>query len=214
MLARDAAEVRRLVQAEGASLEEGTLVSGWCSGDSLLMKRKVMLNSCMHAQDGLTALHVAAAAGHADMVGVLARAGRRLRRRHAGVFFRLFLASAAGACMVVLEALTHLPSQDGCDTALHLAAVGGGLNAAGRQECLEVLLGALGAAPDLPNRQGRTPLHVAAQTGNMPALAALLAAGAHRASQDREGRRPVDLAAAAAPWRRWRTWMRWTPRRR
>ena len=73
-----------------ASLEEGTLVSGWCSGDSLLMKRKVMLNSCMHAQDGLTALHVAAA-GRACRHGRRARrAGRRLRRRHAGVFFRLF----------------------------------------------------------------------------------------------------------------------------
>lgn len=123
----------------------------------------------MHAQEGLLPIHVAAAAGHADMLSILG----------------------------VLGASCDAGTRDGGDTALHLAAAGGGLNAPGRQECLEVLLGPLGARPDLVNKDGRTPLHLAAQAGNLPALAALLAAGAHRSAQDMQGQRPVDLAGAA-----------------
>ncbi|CAL8468295.1 g7835 [Coccomyxa elongata] len=118
-------------------------------------------------QEGQALLHVAAAQGYGDIVSVLALLGAKLDAR----------------------------TRDMGDTPLHLAAAAGSLKDRGRQEVLEILLG-LGASADLPNKEGRSPMHVAAMTGNISALDRLLAAGAPRACLDKDNMRPVDLASA------------------
>ncbi|BDA43756.1 probable Ankyrin-2 [Coccomyxa sp. Obi] len=126
-------------------------------------------NASLEAQteEGQAPLHVAAAQGYGDMVSVLALLGANLDAR----------------------------TRDMGDTPLHLAAAAGSLKDSGRQEVLDILLG-LGASADLPNKEGRSPMHVAAVTGNISALDRLLAAGAPRGCLDKDNMRPVDLAAA------------------
>lgn len=63
-------------------------------------------------------------------------------------------------------------------------------------QTLDALLAA-GAAADLPDETGMTPLMLAAARGSAPACERLLAAGADDAARDREGRTALDHAAAA-----------------
>ncbi len=63
-------------------------------------------------------------------------------------------------------------------------------------ESLDALLAA-GADPGAPAAGGVTPLHVAAETGNLPALRTLLAAGADADAADEGGHMPIDAAAEA-----------------
>ena len=52
----------------------------------------------------------------------------------------------------------------------------------------------LNASVFVADKQGRTPLHLAAMSGSEPAVDSLIAAGAPRTSRDGDGLTPRELA--------------------
>lgn len=118
---------------------------------------------------GLTAAHLAAAAGHAEVLAALA---------------------AAGALEPALRATGE--GGDAGQTALHLAAAGGHLEAA------RVLARAAGALQDEADARGRTALHAAVAAGHEEvARYLLLEEGASPLAADLSLSCPLHAAAAA-----------------
>ncbi|KAK7792802.1 hypothetical protein R5R35_013548 [Gryllus longicercus] len=102
---------------------------------------------------------------------------RASARGHAAVVCLLL---RCGACPNATTACGFTP--------LHMAACSDACGA-----CVRQLLGA-GAIADMWARTGQSPLHVAAARGNVPAVRALVAAGASRCARDDAGRMPCDMA--------------------
>ncbi|CAM9671654.1 unnamed protein product, partial [Phaeothamnion confervicola] len=151
--------------------------------------------------EGLTPLHAALLARQLESVRVLLDAGAKPNRRVESSS-ALHIAVALGAFPRHKDfagAAVHLLLQQGADptakddrthTPLHVAA------ALGVDACLEPLL-AVPTAPelvDLKDRQGNRPLHAAAAAGHVPAVTALLAAGATVGATDLLGLTPLHAA--------------------
>lgn len=60
-------------------------------------------------------------------------------------------------------------------------------------DCVRVLLQA-GASPDLQDKEGKTPLHVAVQMSNTTLISILIAGGASVDVLDQDGDSPLDPA--------------------
>ena len=93
------------------------------------------------------------------------------------------------ACLVFKDELHALGCEDHGMVAASLERASGGLR---------LLLGA-GAALDVLDNAGRTPLHDAVRAGQTASVAMLIAAGADTTALDSAGRRPADCAVADAP---------------
>ncbi|KAK9829005.1 hypothetical protein WJX72_003366 [[Myrmecia] bisecta] len=145
-------------------------------------------------------MHAAVYSKDAKMLSLLLSKGAKLEELNKDGMAPLHLAASLGYTVMV-KSLLELGSNKDCrdkdgGTALHHAAAAGGPNPTDRLAVLDLLIGC-GASLELPNKDGRAPMHVAAVTGNIRALMKLLAGGAHRAPQDKDGLRPVDLAHAS-----------------
>ena len=147
-------------------------------------------------EDGVTALHHAAFAGHSPCVSLLLEAhaavdkedanGSRLtalywalEEKHMGVV-RLLL--QAGADKDKDRITSHRRA------ALHIAV------ASGHSEVVKLLLKA-GADTDNNPLGGQTALHLAAENGNLEIMRLLLEAGADKDKKDLHGRTALDVAA-------------------
>jgi ankyrin repeat protein len=165
---------------------------------------------------GRTALHVAAAAGRADVAAALVAAGCDVNKR-LPLDYRAVLTYGVGAegggapaaadptdagaqaaasrkrgrpCAGEHAPAPAPPSLQ-CCTALHLAAAGGDV------ATLEALLAAPAADLGARSIDGATPLHFAALAGHAHAVARLARApGADLDAADRRGRTALHLAAA------------------
>ena len=188
VLERDSTAVRHLLQTESASLEEHTLMGG-CAA-SHVSSRNCHDSAAALAQEGLLPIHVAAAAGHADMLGVLGVLGASCNAgtRESGDT-PLHLAAAGGRqeCLEVLlgplGARPDLINKDG-RTPLNLAAQSGNVPA------LAALLAA-GAHRSAQDKEGQRPVDLAG------------AANAHEAVAYLDG---LDARAQGDKLRKYRKW--------
>lgn len=142
-------------------------------------------------------LHAAVLAQHCSRLRQLKHMGADLSEWNKDGQGPLHVAADLGNTKVVRTLMQLGADKDSRDkngdTPLQLAICGGGYDQRGKMDSMELLI-SHGANVELPNREGRTPLHTAARTGHIQALIRLLNAGAHRAPTDRDGYRPVDLA--------------------
>ena len=146
--------------------------------------------------DGATALMHAAARGTAECVHELLVGGAALEAASPSGFRALHCAAHFGrteALWVLIQAGADLDSavNNGL-RALHQAASG---NSEEHFQCLLRLV-LSGAALNAVDRVGCTPLHVAAASGDVTAIAELLKHGAALDARTVCGQRPVDLARA------------------
>ena len=150
--------------------------------------------------DGRTALHHAAAAGHAELVTVLVQRGAKTNTLDDGKWSPLHSAAAAGhalACSALLAAGADQSIEAGAgssgSTALILAA------SKGRATVVRTLLGA-GASTEAVDGSGASALHRAAGKGHLEIVEALLEGGGSAAAtlldaRDREGHTAFHAAA-------------------
>ena len=149
--------------------------------------------------DGRTALHHAAAAGHAELVTALATRGGKAHRVDDGKWSPLHSAAAAGhalACSALLAAGAAQGIEAGAgssgSTALILAA------SKGRAAVVRTLLGA-GASTQAVDGSGATALHRAAGKGHLEIVETLLEGGGSAAAlldaRDKEGHTAFHVAA-------------------
>ncbi|KAJ1555743.1 hypothetical protein HK405_013743 [Cladochytrium tenue] len=154
-------------------------------------------------------LHVAAWLGGIDTVQALLSAGASVDAPDSlgePPLFAALRAGAAGVPAVVAllagGASATAAAGPGASTALHVAAASGsgagklGLHVAG------LLLRAAGAsalpaAVEARDSKGRTPLHVAAEAGNVDLVSLLLSEGASATARDGIGRTPRTCAEDA-----------------
>jgi ankyrin repeat protein len=142
-----------------------------------------------------TPLHAAAAANQVAAVGALLGAGAEVdardRRGQTPAHAAAFLGKADALCALLRAgAAVHAADADG-QTPLHKAAW---MQEGRSPACVEALVGA-GADLEGVDAAGETPLHKAAFRGGVPALAALLAAGADPSTKVG---RPAELGRAGA----------------
>lgn len=145
---------------------------------------------------GRTALHWAAAAGHAGTVRLLAGKGADPRARDTLGTTPLLLAASEGRADAVRELLRLGADVNARDkwqaTALHWAAGGGHASA------LRALLEAPGADVEARDGEEATPLHRVAKGGKgaVEAAKVLLKAGARPDARNLAGQTPLDLCVA------------------
>jgi ankyrin repeat protein len=124
------------------------------------------------APENLTAVHIAAAVGHHQIFVALKRAGGKLNARTTDGITPLHLAARKGRKLGILNMLLQArcdPNErdaSGC-TALHWAC-------RGRNWRTAALLVTNKATLDVQDSRGRTPLHVGARKGRLPAVGQLL----------------------------------------
>jgi ankyrin repeat protein len=112
----------------------------------------------------------------------------------------------AVALLIEYKALVDLPTSTGVTPVMAAAGMGQGANPTrGRFKtdeegaaCMRLLLAA-GADPNLRGPQGQTALHVAAQRGANPVVAALAEFGADLEAKDAGGKTPLDYASGNLP---------------
>jgi hypothetical protein len=146
---------------------------------------------------GVTALIVAATAGHESIVDILLDAGAAVNATDAVDGTALMYAASKGYVGIVNKLLHHgaavnlVSPKDHLDsTALTLAA-GNGQNAV-----LEPLLNAGAEIDWRTERDGDSALLLAAELGHWSTVARLLSAGANPDLKDRYGKTACDIAAA------------------
>ncbi len=140
---------------------------------------------------GSPPLHVAAEAGHADVVELLLTHGGALDAADNEGLTALHLAARRGHAEMVKLLLSEGPQVDTRDevrqTALHLAAE------AGHSEAVELLLSG-GADPNATDERGKTPLHLAASSDYPEVVGLLISAGGRVKAKDDQGRTPMHYA--------------------
>ncbi|MGH9861583.1 MAG: ankyrin repeat domain-containing protein, partial [Candidatus Acidiferrales bacterium] len=142
--------------------------------------------------DGITALMMAANAGHAAAITQLAEAGAHIDAADNAGRTALMLAAAKGhvaAVQALIEAGAAVdPANQWGDTALTWAAN------EGHTAAVEILLAA-GAGVEAKNKQGATALLLASRGGFFAMLPPLLTAGARTDATDENGRTALMFAA-------------------
>lgn len=167
---------------------------------SLLIERGASLRP---ERDGWTAMSMAARKGHAECIGVLAKAGAGFDRQgsRTDVHHPLALAilseeRSLSTIKALAKAGASLDEKDpmGRTAAWKVLAVSAQKEAASRL----ALLARLGASVDEPDLQGETIAMAAAKEGKAKVLAAAFAGGADARRKDRSGKSLMDWALEGA----------------
>lgn len=142
---------------------------------------------------GLTALHVAALNGHAQVAGTLLDGGASVDAKEHTGWTALLVAAAGGHAEVVRVLLAGGASVEATNhdgrTALLVASYNG------HAEVVRALLDG-GASVDAKNHEGRAALHFAAYNGQAQVVRALLDGGASVDAKDPAGRTALHFAAS------------------
>ncbi|KAK3875802.1 hypothetical protein Pcinc_019336 [Petrolisthes cinctipes] len=147
--------------------------------------------STLQEHQGRRPLHLASDRGHENLVWVLLRAGAMVDARDQTEMTALHLAAWSGNLGVVTILIMH-----GADpllqvkghSAFHLAAEGGHVGV------LRELKHRRPQDLQLPTADYKTPLHLAADNGNLAAVKWLLEEGADQEAKDAMGLTPLDCA--------------------
>jgi len=199
--------------AEGRSLGNDLLEAAR-TGDAAAVRALLQTGAEVNAArgDGITALHLAAEHGHAEVVRTLLDAGAALERgTRIGHYTPLHLAARGGHGEVVALLLDAgadplAATTNSHATALHLAAA-----AVGGQRAVAALLDH-GADPDAREASaGQTPLIFAAAANRAEAIAVLLNEGADPGLTTHEVDVLRSLALDREASRRFREWLRQPP---
>ncbi|KAK2157499.1 hypothetical protein LSH36_190g04012 [Paralvinella palmiformis] len=192
----------------------------------LMRFNKTVVTTARNRTNDSTALHLASAGGHADVVRVLLDAGASATDENATGFTALHVAARYGQTEFVREMLSKVPAtvcsepphtgatdvtrETGPEhgfTPLHMAAQ------SGHEGLVRVLLNYPGVQADAPtvvnlhvkDKRGRTGLHLAASNGHLDMVALLLGQGADIDVYDKvsspkyetkDGKVPICYAAA------------------
>jgi hypothetical protein len=140
-----------------------------------------------------TPMHVAASAGHTDILSLLLEHGAGVDIREDFGLTPLHIASRSGqpkAGQFLLDRGANIEarSYEYYNTPLYFAAY------SGRVECFRMLL-KRGAVIDAPDSDSNTPLHVAVKSRNIKAMHFLLEHGADVNARNKHGQTPVQLMA-------------------
>lgn len=141
---------------------------------------------------GATALIRAASHDDRDMVNVLLNGGANVNLKDAGGYTAL-LRALEKKNEAIAEVLLSQPQVDLNAQGFSGMTVLSWYVAAGREDKVQNLL-ARGANPRLSDRDGDTPLHIAAQRGNVRLIDMLLAAGADPNVKNKLGGTPLMWA--------------------
>ena len=156
-----------------------------------LIKNGANVNDVM--SDGSSALHLASREGHTEVVKILVDGEAEVDIQNSEKNTPLHLAVERNQLSVVITLLeyhskTDLGNENG-DTALHLAV---------REKSIEIatrLLANSNASVDAQNSHGNSPLHEAAQDGNLKLTELLIRNGASTTVLNEQGKNPLVLAA-------------------
>ncbi|MEO0477934.1 MAG: ankyrin repeat domain-containing protein [Planctomycetota bacterium] len=170
------------------------------SGVSLLMhlcyRREFQLaESTLRVLPSIDAFEAAALGRSGDLSAAVERSPGLLTRRSPDGFTVLHLAAFFAHCEDVAWLLKRGAPADAIARNTSIVRPLHSAVAARSARCAEHLLNA-GAEVDAIQRGGFTPLHGAAQSGDLDLLELLLSRGADRAIESDDGKRAIDLAVA------------------
>eukprot|EP01063_Lacrimia_lanifica_P024743 TRINITY_DN3259_c0_g1_i1.p1 TRINITY_DN3259_c0_g1~~TRINITY_DN3259_c0_g1_i1.p1 ORF type:complete len:540 (+),score=155.24 TRINITY_DN3259_c0_g1_i1:69-1688(+) len=164
----------------------------------LLLDRHASVNALVEGdewEEATTPLHMAAANGHQEAMGVLLRRGAAADAADSTGLTPLHYASSRNDLPTIRTLLEHdanvnvptgTSSMRPFLTPLHLAT---------RPDVMRVLL-TYGAAVNVRDMRGWTPLHEAASKGVLSGMRALLDHGASVDAQTEDGKTPLDVASS------------------
>jgi ankyrin repeat protein len=145
--------------------------------------------------NGARGIHTAAKQGHAGVINAVIAKGEDVNVLTNDHYSALHLAIEAGKsavveCLLGHGANVHITGGPDNETPLHMACR---IGEARGEKCAKMLLKS-GANPNLPMSNGRTPLHISAQSGGVHNIRLLLENGANVSSEDSNGETAVHMA--------------------
>lgn len=183
----------RDLYAKAATLTD-TIQKAAARNDQHAVKGLVELGRVNDADtlEGLSALHVASAAGYTELVSYLLASGADVARfTHWSKRTPLLMAAANGHAEVVQLLLARDADPDAATTSKNTALMRASLR--GHVDVVGLLLAA-GANTGATNMEGCTALMRAAKAGQYEVASLLLSAGADASVRDHRGRSALDLA--------------------
>ncbi|XP_023333094.1 serine/threonine-protein phosphatase 6 regulatory ankyrin repeat subunit C [Eurytemora carolleeae] len=178
---------------DGSTLMHIAALNGHPETAMVLFKKGVPL--LMPNKSGARGIHTAAAKGHVAVVNSLIAKGESVDAATNDNYTALHLAVEAGKSAVV-EALlghgaqVHIKGGKIGEAPLHIAAR---IEEKRGEQCSRMLLKS-GADCNLPMEDGRTPLHIAAETGSLGVIQMLLESEADILIQDKDGETALHKA--------------------
>lgn len=142
-----------------------------------------------------TAMHHAAANGHAEVVLLLARHGAQVAARTKHGKTPLHVARSAAVAALLSLGADPLCRDDTSATPLHHLAAASSPEAGDDRAAINALVTADPLIVDATNKRRQTPLHLASQHNNTAVASALIATRAYVDAADTDGLRPLHYAA-------------------
>ncbi|XP_065174102.1 serine/threonine-protein phosphatase 6 regulatory ankyrin repeat subunit A isoform X3 [Atheta coriaria] len=176
---------------DGSTLMHIASLNGHADCAMMLFKKGVYLH--MPNKDGARSIHTAARYGHVGIINTLIQRGEKVDVTTNENYTALHIAVESAKPIVVETLLgygadVHIRGGKLKETALHIAA-----RVKDGERCALMLLKS-GAGPNLTTEDGQTPVHVAAQYGNMQTLQFLLEDGGDPQYKNKSGETPLHLA--------------------
>ncbi|XP_017781810.1 PREDICTED: serine/threonine-protein phosphatase 6 regulatory ankyrin repeat subunit A isoform X2 [Nicrophorus vespilloides] len=176
---------------DGSTLMHIASLNGHADCAMMLFKKGVYLH--MPNKDGARSIHTAARYGHVGIINTLIQKGEKVDVTTNENYTALHIAVESCKPIVVETLLgygadVHIRGGKLKETALHIAA-----RVKDGERCALMLLKS-GAGPNLTTEDGQTPVHVAAQYGNLQTLEFLLEDGGDPQYKNKKGETPLHLA--------------------
>ncbi|XP_045473083.1 serine/threonine-protein phosphatase 6 regulatory ankyrin repeat subunit A [Harmonia axyridis] len=177
---------------DGSTLMHIASLNGHADCAMMLFKKGVFLH--MPNKDGARSIHTAARYGHVGIINTLLQKGEKVDVTTKENYTALHIAVESCKPIVVETLLgygadVHIRGGKLRETALHIAA-----RVKDGERCALMLLKS-GAGPNIVTDDGQTPVHVAAQYGNLQTLLLLLEDGGDPQFKNKLGETPLHHAA-------------------
>ncbi|XP_059080155.1 serine/threonine-protein phosphatase 6 regulatory ankyrin repeat subunit B-like [Tigriopus californicus] len=179
---------------DGSTLMHIAALNGHPDTAMVLFKKGVPL--LMPNRDGARGIHTAAMKGHVSVINTLLHKGENVDAVTNDNYTALHLAVEAGKSNVVETLLghgaqVHIKGGKVGETPLHIASR---IEEVRGEKCTKMLLKS-GADTNLAMQDGRTPVHIASESGNIAVLKLLLANGADPLMTDKSGETALHKSA-------------------